>query len=139
MVENNEQIQKFIKLCENSSFPHKVELLRGIESGEYLFENFSNSQVPAEELVGIYKIKVKSAARHDSNHSRRLVADTLNFIDELEKVPEDKVNFWHFSIDEPSGFTVFEGVNSQKILGCILTVDKRKVSESEWEELWNEQ
>ena len=138
MAENNEQIQKFIELCENSSFPHQVELLRGIDSGEYLFKSFSNSQVPAEELSRIYKIKVKSAERHNGKHAQRLVSDTLKFIDELEKVPNDRINFWHFSIDEPSGYTVFQGVNSQKILGCILTVDKRKVSEEEWEKLWTE-
>lgn len=137
-MKENEQLQKFFELCENLSFPHGEELLRGIKSGKYLLEKSSNSQVSAEELARNYKIKSKSAARHNSKHAQRLVNDTLKFIEELEKVPNDKVNFWHFSIDEASGYTVFEGVNSQKILGCILTVDKRKVSESEWEKLWNE-
>ncbi len=81
---------------------------------------------------------MKIAARNNSNHARRLVADTLNFIDELEKVPNDKVSSWNFSTNESSDFTLFEGINSQKILGCILTVDKRKVSESDWEKLWSE-
>lgn len=137
-MENHEYIHKFIELCENSSFPHQVELLRGIENGEYIFERFSDSQVSAKELAKIYKIKVKSAEGHTSIHAQRLVSDTLKFIDELEKVPNDEVNFWHFSIDVSSGFTIFQGVNCQKILGCILTVDKRKVSESAWEKLWRE-
>ncbi|MDQ3130167.1 MAG: hypothetical protein M3Q99_05330 [Acidobacteriota bacterium] len=138
MSEKDEQIQKFIELCENSSFPHDEELLRGINMGEYLLEGFSNSQVPAKELAGTYKIKAIIAGRNNANHARRLVSDTLSFVDELEKVPNDKVNFWRFSINELSQYTAFEGVDSRKILGCIMTVDKRKVSESEWEKLWNE-
>ncbi len=137
-MEKDEQLQRFYKLCENSSFPHQEELLSGIKNGNFSFESFSDSQVSAEELAGTYKIKAQIAGRNNSNHARRLVNDTLLFVSELEKVPNDKVNFWHFGIDEVAGFTVFEGVNSQKILGCILNVDKRKVSESEWEKLWNE-
>lgn len=137
-MEKDEQLQKFFELCANSSFPHQEELLKGISQSRYTLERFSNSEVSAEELAGNYKIKVKSAARHNSEHAHRLVRDTLKFVNDLEKVPNDKVNFWHFSVDESSGYTVFEGVNSQKILGCILTVDRRKVSESEWEKLWND-
>lgn len=138
MIEKNDQIQKFIELCENSSFPHREELLRGINTGEYLFESVSNSQIPAKELAGIYKIKAQIAGRNNGNHARRLVSDTLKFVAELENVPNDTVNFWEFSINESSEYLAFEGVDSQKILGCILTVDKRKLSESEWEKLWNE-
>lgn len=137
-MEKDEQLQRFYELCASSSFPHKEELLKGIKSGDCSLKSSSNSQVLAEELARNYKIKLESAKRHNSRHAQRLVSDTLKFIDELEKNPNDKVNFWHFSLGEPSGFTVFEGINSQKILGCILTVDKRKVSESEWEKLWNE-
>ena len=137
-MERDGQLQKFFELCENSSFVHREELLKGINEGKYLYESSSNSQVSAEELTGIYKIRVKIATRRNSNHARRLVSDTLMFIDELEKVPNDKVNFWYFSIDKASGYMIFEGINSQKILGCILTVDKRKVSGNEWEKLWNE-
>lgn len=137
-MENDEQIQRFFELCKNSSFPHREELLIGINNDEYSLESFSNSQVPAKELSGTYKIKAQIAARNNSGHAHRLVADTLMFVGELEKVSDDKINFWHFSIDKSSGFTAFEGVNSQKILGCILTVDKTKVSEIEWGKLWNE-
>lgn len=137
MVGKGEQIQKFIKLCESSSFPHREELLRGIEVGEYLLESFSNSQVPAKELSGTYKIKAEIAGRNNSFHARRLADDTLQLVSELENAPDDKVNFWHFSVNEASHYVCFEGANSNKILGCILTVDKRKVSESEWEKLWN--
>ena len=139
MSDKDKQIQRFIELSKGSAFPHRNELLRGIRAGEYLLERFSNSQVAADELSGIYKIKAKSAGRNNSIHAKRLVDDTLLFVEELEKVPNDKVNFWSFSIDETSQYKAFEGVDSQKILGCILTVDKRKVSESEWNKLWGEE
>ena len=42
------------------------------------------------------------------------------------------------AFDERSSFAVFEGVESGKALGCIYGVDKRKVTESEWDVLWGE-
>lgn len=139
MTDKDQHIQKFIELCESSSFPHQEELLKGIYTGEYLLESVSNSQVSAEDLFGTYKIKAQIASRNKSIHANRLVADTILFVEELEKVPNDKVNFWSFSINETSQYKAFEAVYSQKILGCILTVDKRKVSESDWNKLWGKE
>jgi hypothetical protein len=138
VIEKDEQIQKFFELCESSSFSHREELLRGVNAGEYLFESYSNSEVPTQQLLGTYSFRANHLAEKQGKHAQTLRNDTLKFVEELEKFPNDKVKFWHFSINESSQYTVFENVNSQKILGCIRNVDKRKVSESEWEKLWNE-
>lgn len=138
MLEKYEQVQKFIDLCEYSSFPYREELLRGIKAGEYLLESYSVSQIPTGDLADTYKIKAQIAGINNSFHAQRLVRDTLILVEELKKVPDEKVNFWSFSIDRSSQFTAFEGVSSRKVLGCLFTVAKTKVSELEWKKLWNE-
>ena len=138
MAERAEDVQRFLRLCENSAFPHREELLNGINSGEYRLESYSHSEVPSESLLETYLVKAKVVAGHVGEHARRLASDTAAFIEELTKVSREKVNFWHFSVNESSGYTLFEGEDCGRILGCIFTVDRRKVSESDWEKLWSE-
>ena len=139
MIENekNEQVRRFLQLCEDSSFPHREDVLKGVRSGEYSFEGCSSSPVPSEQLIGTYGIKAKSAARYNSTHARRLVSDTLDFLDELKGLDGEQINFWHFCVSESSQYLLFEGVKSERILGCIFTVARTKVSEDEWERLWD--
>jgi hypothetical protein len=139
VVEKDEQIKRFFELCENLVFPHREELLRGIETGEYLLKNHSNLKVPSSELLDIYGRRAKHLMKYKSNHAQRLRGEVLIFLDNLEKLSNEKVKFWSFSKDEASSYDIFEGVNSQKILGCFLTVSKEKVAESEWEKLWSEE
>jgi hypothetical protein len=136
-MEKDEQLQKFLKLCENSSFPHREEIFKGINEGKYLLESKSDSKVPSEQMLDIYQTRAKIVAEKKGLHAERLKNDILSFVEELKEVLNDRVNFWRFSIDESSHYVCFEGVNSKKILGCILAVDKRKVSEDEWGKLWS--
>jgi hypothetical protein len=125
-MENNERLQRFFEICENSPFPHREELLSGIKNGEYFLESKSNSEVPAEQLLGIYEVRAEIIGEKKGFQVERLKNDILSFVEELKKVSNEKVTLWHFSIDEASQFFCFEGISSQKILGCLLTVDKRK-------------
>lgn len=138
MSEKDGQLQKFFELCENSSFSHQEELLSGIKSINYSLEDKSNSEVPSEQMLDTYQVRAKILAERKGFHAERLKNDTLRFVEELKKAPTDKVNFWRFRINDSSHYICFEGVNSQKILGCILAVNKRKISEDEWGKLWNE-
>ncbi|MGI8542874.1 MAG: hypothetical protein ACR2MD_05270 [Aridibacter sp.] len=137
MLERDEKIKSFLELCENSSFSHREELIRGIEADEYLFESYSNSEAPSKQLLNIYTVRAKIVAEKNGNHAKRLKDDILKFTSELKKTPDEKVKSWHFSINESSSYLAFEGINSKKILGCFLIIDKRKVSESEWKNLWS--
>jgi hypothetical protein len=116
--------------------------VNGIESKEYVLSKYYNSTVSATQLLNIYSARARSLERRISAneikgvHPERLLEDTEQFVEELAAVPDEKVNFWAFSIDGSSSYTVFVGVNKSRILGCLLTVDKGKVSENEWDELW---
>jgi hypothetical protein len=60
----------------------------------------------------------------------------LALCDELAKTPEEPVELWSFSMAPYYKFNVFEGANSQRILGCNFAADQRLMIEQEWEELW---
>jgi hypothetical protein len=139
MMKKDERIQRFFELCNSSSFPHREELLRGIKAGKYSFTSNSTSEVPSEQMLDIYKVRVDILSEKKSLHAQRLKNDVWMFVNELEKTPNEKVKFWKFSVDESSSYVVFEGSNSQRILGCLLVVDRRKVSEADWQKLWSEE
>lgn len=142
MLEKGDQIEQFLTLCESSPFPHRDELVRGISTGEYRLERLSASGIPSKQLLEVYGVRARMLGdRILSNelkgvHAERLLSDTRFLVEALRKVPDESINFWSFSIDEASEYLAFEGINCERVLGCILTVDKRKISEDEWETLW---
>ena len=141
-MEKNEQLKKFISLCETSSFPHREELLKGVGTGDYSFEDYSASEIPAGQLLGVYERrmdilrKIIRSSELVGTHAERLLGDTENFVRELENVSDESVNFWRFSVDEKSEYIVFEGVNAERVLGCLLTVDRMNVYDDEWVAIW---
>ncbi|HMS41256.1 MAG TPA: hypothetical protein PKE69_13585 [Pyrinomonadaceae bacterium] len=138
MNEKDEQLQKLMKLVEKSSFNHLEEITQGLKIQTITLESKSNNEVPALSLLDIYKHRANGLAqRHKSFHSQRLVKDMLAFCENLAKFPDEKISFWRLRIDESWSYTIFEGIESNRILGCILTADKRFVSEEEWEKIWN--
>lgn len=137
-MEKDEQLQKFFELCKNSSFPHREELLKGIKAGEYLLDSHSDSEISSIQMLDIYRGREEHLSKFKGNHAKRLKQEVSFFVNELEQAIDEEIRSWCFLINESSHYVCFEGINSQKILGCMLTVGKRKVSESEWEKLWNE-
>ena len=141
-MELDERIQKFRTLCEKSSFPHKQDLVEGIESGKYGLHQRFGFSVPSKQMLNIYSARASSLERRISTneingiHPERLLRDVESLVTELTGLSDEKIDCWTWSIDESSSYTAFEGINSKRILGCILTVDKRAVSENEWKELW---
>ena len=103
-----------------------------------VLENESGNETQAQGLLEVYQYRANGLAQREKGcHAKRLVKDTLAFCENLAKSPNDKVGFWHLKIDDVWGYTVFEGVESNKVLGCILTADRRFVTEEEWNEIWN--
>ncbi len=141
----NGQMEKFSLLCESASFPHSEELLKGIGSGELALENRSNFRVSSKQLLGIYDLRARhlrkriDSAEISRPHARRLLSDTESFVLELAKAPDEAVDLWRVSADDFTEFVVFEAVTAKRVLGCLLTVSRAKVSESEWAVLWGEE
>jgi hypothetical protein len=92
--------------------------------------------LPCRHFLEIYRYRAVHLSRYQTAHARSLREDVLALCDELAKTPEEPVQVWRFSMAPYYNFAVFEGVNSQRILGCNSTADRRLMSEQEWEELW---
>ena len=136
MIQKDKYIKRFKHLCRNSDFAHRDEILDGLENGTYQLQTSNNSGVPSEQLLGIYKVREKHLAKYQSSHGRRIKDEVAAFCNELEKVPNENVILWRVLKDDISDFAIFS--NSEKILGCILGIDKRKVSENGWRKIWDE-
>lgn len=124
-MERNDQIERFLALCETSSFPNRDELVRGIGTGEYRLKRLSASDIPSKQLLGVYGVRARMLGdRIMSNelkgtHAERLLRDTRFLVEALGKIPGEHINFWRFSIDEASEYLAFEGINCERVLGCI--------------------
>jgi hypothetical protein len=138
MDETDEQFEHLLNLIENSLFNHREEIIEGLKTEKLVLEISSSNEIPSQGLLDIYQHRANRLAQREKGiHAERLVKDTLVFCENLAKLPNEKVRFWHLKIDDIWGYTVFEGIQIKKILGCILTADKRFVTEEEWAEIWN--
>ncbi len=138
MNERDEQLKYFLNLVENSLFNYREKIIEGLKSGKLILEDKLKNEVFSQSLLEIYQHRANGLAQREKGiHSERLVKDTLAFCENLAKFPDDRVSFWRLRIDNVWSYTVFEGTESKKILGCILTADRRFVSEEEWNEIWN--
>jgi hypothetical protein len=138
MNQKDEQLKYFQNLVENSLFNHREKIIEGLKNGSLILEDKSENETHSQSLLEIYQHRaIGLAQRKKGVHAERLVKDTLAFCENLAKLPDEKVRFWHLKIDNVWGYTVFEGVESKSVLGCIFTADRRFVSEEEWNEIWN--
>ena len=129
------EVEQFKRLCENSTFTYREEIFKGLESGDYILESHNNSEISGQQLLDVYELRAERLSEYQGHHAEQLRNEVLAFCRELKKAPDDSVKFWNISKDKATSFNVFS--NSQKILGCVLTVDRRMVSEDDWNKLWN--
>ncbi|HEX8368155.1 MAG TPA: hypothetical protein VF604_06410 [Pyrinomonadaceae bacterium] len=133
MFNKEEPVEKFKRLCESSTFAHREEIIKGLENGNYVLRDHENRNVSSRQLLDIYRHRAERLLKYESSRAEQLRNEILAFCSELKKVPDDTVNYWTIAKDKAAGFAVF--YNSEKILGCLLTVDRRMVSEADWKKL----
>jgi hypothetical protein len=130
---------RFLELCEKSSFPHQKEVLEVVSAGSV--PSKATGDVAAIDIGRVYEGRARGLEERGvrTDHSRTLLEDTLYFVDELKLHETDRIAFWSVPIDLSSEFIAFEATNAQRLIGCMQTVDKRKVTESEWNRLWGKE
>lgn len=127
----------FMILCERSSFPNKAEVLEISTQNAFSVRCSTGSKVPAESMLTIYRRRREHLGKMlNSDHAARLFSEVSAFVIELENNIEDKIRLWHLPVDERSSYAIFESIKAGKILGCIYGIDRRELSEFEWNELW---
>jgi hypothetical protein len=132
-------MKKFLKKHRSKEFRHSEELFTALENGN--FESRSAPRlfdlgVDAEHLKAIYKIRAGIIEEKGTTHAKSILKDTRAFLEELNETKDKKVKIWRFESPEGISYTVFEGAQTENILGCIKAKDKTRVSEEEWKQLW---
>lgn len=136
MSENDSKMQEFLELCARSEFPNRDDVLRGLASGEYSLEDYHEGKVPAFRLLNIYKTRAGRLAQYSNEHAQKLRKDSLSLVAELKGLDHDFVNSWSVAINEFTSYFLFFAIGSDKIIGCLRVIDRRKVSEEKWNEIW---
>ena len=132
--------EQFIERHKDSEFRLKDELFAKLSSGECVLDynpEGQQSSLPCSHFLHIYRRRAEHLRRFDAPHAQRLREDALALCEELAKTPDEICRLWVFSLPPYSDYTVFEGAESGRILGCLFTVDKRLAPSDEWERLWH--
>lgn len=119
-------LRKFIQKYREQSFPHCEALFLALDKGEANLHGEESDPIPCAVVLGNYKRRAEHL-RTLGSEGEALLADVAALCEELEKVPDELVQGWIFEMPPNYLFYVFEGVNSKRILGCSLGIDKRVV------------
>jgi len=132
-------IETFLKRHEGTRFRHSEELIACIKSGQCTLESKPDpaiAPVPTSHALRVYRRRAEHLKQFDSLHAQNIRADVLALCEELEKLPDEMVHVWSFSMAPYFTYEVFESTRLHSILGCILAVDKKRIDEKAWEALW---
>jgi hypothetical protein len=127
--------QEFIARHSQSDFRHKDELLSLLTSGDATFEN-NPSLVSCRDLLSIYRRRADHLQKFATPHAHQLRDDVLALCEGLATTQDENCRLWNFSSPPNSDYTVFEGAETGRILGCVLAKNKLLTPPDEWDNLW---
>jgi hypothetical protein len=81
--------------------------------------------VSCAQLLKIYRRRADHLRRYNTPHAQELRADVLDLCDALANTSEEDCQIWTFSSPPNSDYTIFEGAETGRILGCVFAKDKR--------------
>ena len=132
----------FVKLHSGQEFRHREEFLKAIADGRCSLvqpvadqAGIEVSPLPCRHYWGIYRHRSRHLQKYNTPHAISLREDCEAFCEEIEATPDAPIRSWNFKCS-PLDFLIFENITSTTIVGCLRTVSKLDVSESEWEKLW---
>lgn len=120
-------LQEFIERYREQSFPHSEVLFSALDKREAKLHTEESDPIPCDAVLRVYKRRAEHL-RSLGAEGKDLLADVTALCEELEKVPDELVQGWTFEMAPHCLFYVFEGVDSTRILGCSLGIDKRLVN-----------
>jgi len=88
------------------------------------------------ELLRIYGVRAQLLCRFEAPHPSTLRKEMETLCRNLRKYVGSTAHLWSFAGPDGENVVVFEEVVGQALLGCLLSYDKTRMSESRWEELW---
>jgi len=129
-------IANFQQLHSERQFRHSTELMAAIRDGLAKL-NESGVAKDCAGLLPTYRVRARHLAQIETQHAQDLLADVEALCKALEAADRATLRFWIFELPHGRMIDVFENEETHDILGCIKVISKLRVSEAEWDRLWN--
>lgn len=89
------------------------------------------------EALKLYRRRATHLGRYSTPHAEQLRAGTLALCTALERLPPDcPIAECSLDLEDGRSIVLFERADTNALLGFLSLVDRRMVSEREWEILW---
>ena len=118
-----DDLQQFIQRYREQKFPHNEALFLALDKGKAKRHTEESDPMPCAVVLKIYKRRAEHL-RSLGSEGEALLADVTALCEQLEEVPDELIQGWIFEMPPHHLFYVFEGINSQRILGCSFGMDK---------------
>jgi len=113
--------------------PSAQEAAQALRSGGVLSTLREND---VHGILDIYRMRLEHLKSKPGPHAAKLAMEVSEMLDNLRGVTSVQTTI----VEGPGEliFYIFLSDSGSKVLGCISGVDKRKVSDNQWEELWQD-
>ncbi len=133
--------QAFLDRHDSATFRNSDELFAAIASRSCSLETSPDGSIKhptTEHLKAIYDRRRRHLEEllPGSPHVRALLDDIVDLCDGLRRCPDTTVSFWSFKLSGGRAISVFEGAESNQIVGCFASYDRRDLSDAEWRQIW---
>ncbi len=93
---------------------------------------------PGSVLLRTYRRRAEHLGRFSTPHAEQLRADVLAFCTALEALPpECPIVCCSIDLNDGRSLVLFERADTNGLLGILRTVDRRMVTDQEWDDLWD--
>ncbi len=92
---------------------------------------------PGPELLRTYRLRAEHLGRFSTPHAEQLRTDIVAFCAALEALPpECPIECCSLDLNDGRSLVLFERADTHGLLGILRTVDRRMVTDEEWDSLW---
>ena len=134
-------IQAFLNRHDSATFRNSDELFAAIASGSCSLETSPDGSLKhptTAHLTAIYDRRRRhlEELQPRSPHVGTLLVDVVDLCDGLRRCSDRTIAFWSFKLSGGRTISVFEGAESNQIVGCFASYDRRDLSDAEWQQIW---
>ena len=132
---NDETVEELLRRHTASDNRNVVAVREAVSRREFKIRR-PEGGVPCRELLGIYTRRERHLAGFRSPHAKAVLADVSQLCKGLRAAVDGECWVWDFELPDGISVAFFEEKMTGQLLGTVRTVDRTRVSETQWRELW---
>jgi hypothetical protein len=126
----------FLENYKNQMFPHSTELIKDIQSNVSKVISCSQNFINNKNLITTFETRHKIVSENKTEHAQSILNDINVFIKNLSKDIGGTSQLWIFFKEPFYNYSVFVNTTTNTVIGCIKSVDKRKLTKEEVIAFW---